>query len=193
MRDNYEYIDPDYIYTDLTTGVLRNLPNITDPNDLLFFESTAVLKQSYALTSMKKILNFLISKSHSYNKIKTFNFEKNNLLTTHCVYNAIAMYYIKEVIYMARTIQVRVDEQLKDSADILFSSLGLDTSTAIRIFLVASIEAGGIPFAVAHGIDRDSVIREAISYRKSGGEFLTAEQSLANMQAAIKAGTEHGI
>jgi len=94
---------------------------------------------------------------------------------------------------MARTIQVRVDEQLKDSADVLFSSLGLDTSTAIRIFLVASIEAGGIPFAVAHGIDRDSVIREAINYRKSGGEFLTAEQSLANMKAAIKLGTEYGI
>ena len=49
MRDNYEYIDPDYIYTDLTTGVLRNLPNITDPNDLLFFESTAVLKRAKEL------------------------------------------------------------------------------------------------------------------------------------------------
>jgi len=94
---------------------------------------------------------------------------------------------------MAKTIQVRVEDQLKDSADILFSSLGLDTSTAIRIFLVASMKAGGIPFAVTHGVDQDSVIREAINYRKSGGEFLTAEQSLANMRAAIKAGAEHGI
>jgi DNA-damage-inducible protein J len=94
---------------------------------------------------------------------------------------------------MAKTIQVRVEDQLKDSADMLFSSLGLDTSTAIRMFLVASMEAGGIPFAVAHGVDRDSAIREAMNYRKSGGEFLTAGQSLANMRAAIKTGAEHGI
>ena len=90
---------------------------------------------------------------------------------------------------MAKTIQVRVDDQLKESADTLFASLGLDTSTAVRMFLVASMEAGGIPFAVMHGAtDRDAAIREAIAYREAGGAFLTAEQSLANMRAAMKAG-----
>lgn len=93
---------------------------------------------------------------------------------------------------MAKTIQVRVDDQIKNSADVLFSSLGMDTSTAIRMFLVASLEAGGIPFAVLHGADHDSAIREAINYRKSGGEFYTAEQSLANMRKAIKAGAKLG-
>jgi len=34
MRNDYEYIDPDYAYTDPQTGVLRNLGDITDPNDL---------------------------------------------------------------------------------------------------------------------------------------------------------------
>ena len=89
---------------------------------------------------------------------------------------------------MAKTIQVRVDDELKDSADLLFTSLGLDTSTAVRMFLVASTQAGGIPFAVAHNVDHDAAIREAIAYRKSGGEFLSAAQSLANMRAAMKAG-----
>jgi DNA-damage-inducible protein J len=97
------------------------------------------------------------------------------------------------LICMAKTIQVRVDDQLKDSADMLFSSLGLDTSTAIRMFLVASMEAGGIPFAVTHRVDRDSAIRQAVNYRKSGGEFLTAEQSLANIREAIDAGVKRGI
>ena len=92
---------------------------------------------------------------------------------------------------MSKTIKVRVDDQLKESADKLFSSLGLDTSTAIRIFLVASMNAGGIPFAVINSVDRDSFIKEAINYRKTGGKFLTAEQSLSNMRAAIKAGVEH--
>ena len=95
---------------------------------------------------------------------------------------------------MAKTIQVRVDDQLKDSADTLFTSLGLDTSTAVRMFLVAAMEAGGIPFAVKHGAaDRDAAIREAMAYREAGGTFLTAEQSLANMRAAMKAGAGSAI
>ena len=48
------------------------------------------------------------------------------------------------------TLQIRIDDTLKKQADILFSSLGLDTSTAIRIFLNASIENAGIPFSVQH-------------------------------------------
>jgi len=89
---------------------------------------------------------------------------------------------------MAKTIQVRVEDELKDSADSLFISLGLDTSTAVRMFLVAAMQAGGIPFAVTRDVDRDVAIREAIAYRKSGGEFITAEQSLKNMRIAMKAG-----
>jgi hypothetical protein len=30
MKDNYEYVDPDYTYSDPRTGVLRNLGNIDD-------------------------------------------------------------------------------------------------------------------------------------------------------------------
>jgi DNA-damage-inducible protein J len=33
------------------------------------------------------------------------------------------------------TIQVRVNDQTKAAVDSLFSSLGLDTSTAVRMFL----------------------------------------------------------
>ena len=36
------------------------------------------------------------------------------------------------------TLQLRVDDSLKAKADALFSSLGLDTSTAVRIFLASS-------------------------------------------------------
>ena len=111
----------------------------------------------------------------------------------HQQYNVNAIINEKRLVNMAATIQVRVDEQLKISADTLFSSLGLDTSTAIRMFLVASTETNGIPFAVKHDVDRDSPISEAIQYRKSGGEFLTAEQSLANMRLAIKEGAERGV
>jgi DNA-damage-inducible protein J len=93
---------------------------------------------------------------------------------------------------MAKTIQVRVDDELKNSADMLFASLGLDTSTAIRMFLIASMESGGIPFAIGHITDRSAAITDAINRRKSGDKFLTVEQSLANMQNAIKKGAEYG-
>jgi len=45
MRNNYEYIDPDYTYTDPKTGILRNLADITEHDGLLFFESLAVTKR----------------------------------------------------------------------------------------------------------------------------------------------------
>ena len=52
---------------------------------------------------------------------------------------------------MAQTalIQVRVDEEIKKKADILFADLGFDTPTAIRIFLNQSIRREGMPFEVA--------------------------------------------
>jgi DNA-damage-inducible protein J len=46
------------------------------------------------------------------------------------------------------TIQIRVDDSIKSAADSLFSSLGLDTSTAVRMFLSASLERSGLPFSV---------------------------------------------
>jgi cell filamentation protein len=49
MRNSYEYIDPDYTYTDPKTGILRNLAGVTDADGLLFFESAAVIKRSNEL------------------------------------------------------------------------------------------------------------------------------------------------
>lgn len=49
---------------------------------------------------------------------------------------------------MAKTLQIRVDDVMKQAADELFASLGLDTSTAVRIFLSIAIKTGGIPFDV---------------------------------------------
>ena len=92
---------------------------------------------------------------------------------------------------MAKTIQVRVDDQMKDTADSLFGSLGLDTSTAIRMFLVASMEIGGLPFAVGHHIDRNNTIREAIARRKAGERFYTSDAFLTHMREAIAEGEKY--
>lgn len=49
-------------------------------------------------------------------------------------------------------IQVRVEDSLKKEADALFSDLGLDTPTAIRIFLKQAIKRNGLPFDVAQPV-----------------------------------------
>lgn len=43
-------------------------------------------------------------------------------------------------------LQVRVDEKLKNQASAVYNELGIDLSTAIRMFLKKSILEGGIPF-----------------------------------------------
>lgn len=43
-------------------------------------------------------------------------------------------------------LQVRVEESLKDDAARVFESLGIDTSTAVRMFLKRAVMENGIPF-----------------------------------------------
>jgi cell filamentation protein len=45
MSDSYNYLDPDFTYTDPKTGILRNFADITDREVLIFFESAAVAKR----------------------------------------------------------------------------------------------------------------------------------------------------
>lgn len=54
------------------------------------------------------------------------------------------------------TIAVRVDDKLKAEAVELFDSLGLDITTAIKMFLIQSVQTKSIPFSVKQNIsDKD--------------------------------------
>lgn len=44
-------------------------------------------------------------------------------------------------------IQLRVSDQLKDQATEVYKKLGLDLSSAIRMFLMRSVDVNGIPFS----------------------------------------------
>ena len=46
------------------------------------------------------------------------------------------------------TMQVRIDDDIKSAADDLFTSLGFDTPTAIRMFIAAALNNNGLPFEV---------------------------------------------
>ena len=45
-------------------------------------------------------------------------------------------------------LQVRVDENLKSEASTIYENLGIDLSTAVRMFLKRSVLENGIPFAM---------------------------------------------
>lgn len=89
------------------------------------------------------------------------------------------------------TIQVRVDDNTKIAADTLFASLGMDTSTAVRVFLAAALDIGGIPFSLISKNYSDLVLQDAVNYRKTGGEYMTAEQSSEYIRKAVKRGSLH--
>lgn len=82
------------------------------------------------------------------------------------------------------TVKIRVDDSLKQAADVLFSSLGLDTSTAVRIFLNAAVENEGIPFSVRRRTSTSSLqeaIRDSRSRQNLNGPFDTAEKAVTAM------------
>ena len=45
-------------------------------------------------------------------------------------------------------VQVRMDTELRDSANAIFDELGIDMSTAIKMYLKKCVAEGGIPFSL---------------------------------------------
>lgn len=77
---------------------------------------------------------------------------------------------------MASTIQVRVEEELKNKADKLFKDLGTDTTTAIRIFLTQAILNDGFPFEIKRSIPAP--------YKKLSEEELLEKLEVSRKHAA---------
>lgn len=61
---------------------------------------------------------------------------------------------------MTTLMQIRVDSTLKQEADKLFSELGLDTTTAMRIFLKTAVRERKLPFEVALSPTKNTEIEE---------------------------------
>ena len=45
-------------------------------------------------------------------------------------------------------LSIRVNRQLKESAEALFGELGMNLTTALNVFLRQAVRQGGIPFSV---------------------------------------------
>ena len=99
---------------------------------------------------------------------------------------------------MANTVNlnVRVDENLKRSAESIYNELGMNLTTALNLFLRSSVRYGGIPFDLR--IERDPRTKEEMKadiLRKvaeseadvAAGRTQDAFEALAELRA------KHGI
>ena len=105
------------------------------------------------------------------------------MVQTQWLGNRIAM---KGGINMA-VLQIRIPNELKKEADELFQSLGLDTTTAVRMFLRQSLAYGGIPFRIRKKGKRriDRSIEESMDPANLSGPYDNVDEL---MQAMLKEG-----
>jgi len=85
------------------------------------------------------------------------------------------------------TIQIPIDDSIKAEADTLFATLGLDTSTAVKLFITAAIKHKSISFPIDLRPKRkpNAELRQAMEDVRTGqnlyGPFLTAEEAVNSM------------
>ena len=93
---------------------------------------------------------------------------------------------------MSSTIQVRVDDELKQKSDILFRELGTDTTSAVRIFLTQAVAHNGFPFEIKRVTDNpytamseEEILRKLETSRlhASQGKYREADEVIADMRA----------
>jgi len=71
-------------------------------------------------------------------------------------------------------LNIRIDDQLKEQAELLFNDLGISFSSAISLFIRQSVREGGIPFAITTKTDQfyseinQAVLRASIANLEAG-------------------------
>lgn len=92
---------------------------------------------------------------------------------------------------MASTIQVRVDEELKNKSEQLFRELGTDTTSAIRMFLTQAVANNGFPFEIKK-VERNPLVAmseteclqklEKSREAAAKGNYKSADKVISNMR-----------
>ena len=86
-------------------------------------------------------------------------------------------------------VQVRIDEKLKKEVSKVYENLGLDLSSAVRMFFKRSVQVGGIPFSVSNekSYDFNSALSNIIQTRNDSVKNGTDPITLDEINAEIKA------
>ena len=119
-------------------------------------------------------------------------FEFNSYLIDNVIqYSTIEVQKIKEVLDMATTlVQVRIDDELKNQATAVYDALGIDLSTAVRMFLKRSVMVNGVPFNMTlpkNDYKAERAARTLQELSNAAVENGTSEMSLEEINAEIEA------
>ena len=85
-------------------------------------------------------------------------------------------------------LQVRVDDSLKDAAARVFENLGIDTSTAVRMFLKRAVMENGIPFRMTmpkNSYNAERGYRAMVELGEASEKNGLSEMSLEEINAEI--------
>jgi DNA-damage-inducible protein J len=86
-----------------------------------------------------------------------------------------------------QTIQIRIDKKTKEASRKILSELGLDMSTAVKLFLTNVVNRQGIPFEIRtkNGFteaEELAMIRETEEAKRSGKRFNSVEELMADLK-----------
>lgn len=79
-------------------------------------------------------------------------------------------------------LQIRVDEELKNNANMVLEDIGLDLSTAIRMFLNKTVALNGLPFEINNRIKRVGKKDQTVE-KEYLNTFMGVEKSIYNKQS----------
>ena len=106
----------------------------------------------------------------------------------HTIEAMFPVHRYQEMIIMATTpTQIRIDTTVKEQANNLFASLGMDMSSAVNIFLRQCILHGGLPFAVEiPQYNQTTLDAMAEARRISRDPDVKGYTSMADLKAALE-------
>lgn len=73
-------------------------------------------------------------------------------------------------------LQVKIDDSLRDDAQMVANQIGLDVATAVRMFLVQMVKTNGLPFRVVadpfHSVANQRYLERAAEVVKNGANIV---------------------
>lgn len=86
-----------------------------------------------------------------------------------------------------QTIQIRIDKKTKEAARQTLSELGIDMSTAVKLFLTNVVNRQGIPFEIRtkNGFteaEELAMVAETEEAKRSGKRFNSVEELMADLK-----------
>ena len=107
---------------------------------------------------------------------------------TSCTFKMYDKYIKRErKIDMANTnMNIRMDSDIKKQAQELFSSLGMDMTTAINVFLIQAVQCQGLPFEIKRRVPNAETLAamEAVKRDKDiHGPFDSVEDLMADLNS----------